>query len=78
GSARQRTDLQEERRLFYVAMTRAMEELFLVSAKNRRIHGRSTQQKPSRFLADIPEELKKEIALDPPKKNQVQLTLFEE
>ncbi|MFW6334251.1 MAG: 3'-5' exonuclease, partial [Desulfosalsimonas sp.] len=48
GSARQQTDPGEERRLFYVAMTRAMEELFLVSAKNRRIHGRTTQQNPSR------------------------------
>ncbi len=53
------TQLEEERRLFYVGMTRAEEKLFLSSARNRRFFGNSDQQisVPSRFLAEIPEEL---------------------
>ncbi|MCF8023946.1 MAG: UvrD-helicase domain-containing protein [Desulfobacteraceae bacterium] len=80
GSARQHIDTDEERRLFYVAMTRAMEELFLVSAKTRRIYGQPLHQQPSPFLADIPDPLKKTIAArsSGKKAKQVQLTLFQE
>ena len=49
--------LQEERRLCYVGMTRAMRELHLLYAFRRAYQGRSGHNPPSRFLADIPEEL---------------------
>ena len=80
GTARQYTDPAEERRLFYVAVTRAMEELFLCSAKKRRIFGKNRDQAPSPFLADISEELKKETTagMIPKKPRQVQLNLFDE
>ena len=47
-------DLEEERRLFYVAVTRAREELYLTSCRYRRIHGRTLELAPSRFLQEIP------------------------
>jgi len=47
----------EERRLFYVAMTRAQDHLVLSYAEKRRRLGVSTRQRPSGFLDDIPEEL---------------------
>jgi DNA helicase-2/ATP-dependent DNA helicase PcrA len=48
--------LEEERRLFYVGMTRAREELLLTFAERRRLHGQLHYSKPSRFLAELPEE----------------------
>ncbi len=51
-------DIREERRLFYVAMTRAMERLFLTRAKKRRIHGRQFERDLSQFVADIENNLK--------------------
>ena len=53
------TQLEEERRLFYVGMTRAEEKLYLTSARFRRYFGNMDQQvsEPSRFLAEIPQEL---------------------
>ncbi len=49
--------LEEERRLCYVGMTRAMRELHLLYAFRRAFQGRSGHNPPSRFLADIPEAL---------------------
>ncbi len=46
-------DEEEERRLFYVAMTRAKERLFLTLARIRKIYGIDTAAEPSSFLADI-------------------------
>jgi len=51
-------DPQEERRLFYVGMTRAKEHLFLTYAKRRQLFGQTMIQDPSPYLADIAEELK--------------------
>jgi DNA helicase-2/ATP-dependent DNA helicase PcrA len=48
--------VEEERRLLYVGMTRAMDELTLSHARVRLHFGNSTPQAPSRFLAEIPEE----------------------
>jgi DNA helicase-2/ATP-dependent DNA helicase PcrA len=45
-------DLEEERRLFYVGATRAMDELYLTSCAMRRMYGRSTPMQPSLFLAE--------------------------
>ena len=50
-------DLEEERRIFYVSVTRAMDELYLVSCRTRRLWGRTTHFSPSRFLGEIPPEL---------------------
>src|SRR5262249_17506133 len=47
-------DLEEERRLFYVAMTRAKEKLFLTWAQRRGMFGNSVSNRPSRFLEEIP------------------------
>jgi DNA helicase-2/ATP-dependent DNA helicase PcrA len=50
-------ELEEERRLFYVAITRARHELTLTSCRYRRLHGKLTDFLPSRFLTEIPREL---------------------
>ncbi len=50
-------DLAEERRLCYVGMTRAMQKLYLSHARRRRVYGTYQFNPPSRFLAEIPEEL---------------------
>lgn len=47
-------ELQEERRLFYVGMTRAQDLLVLSSAKKRKLYASIQKQKPSRFLSEIP------------------------
>jgi len=52
-------DLEEERRLFYAGMTRAQDEIFLISARNRFFYGQKLDQSPSSFLNEIPEELVK-------------------
>ena len=52
----ERGDISEERRLFYVAMTRARRRLFLTLARSRRRYHGSSPTRPSRFLAEIPAE----------------------
>ena len=49
-------ELEEERRLCYVAMTRAKEKLTLTNARQRMLFGRTTPNLPSRFLDEIPEK----------------------
>jgi DNA helicase II / ATP-dependent DNA helicase PcrA len=49
--------IEEERRLCYVGMTRAMKKLYLTHAEHRSLYGREQFQKPSRFLQEIPDEL---------------------
>lgn len=53
-------ELEEERRLAYVGITRAEEKLFLSCAQIRTLFGRTTANPASRFLDEIPEELKEE------------------
>ncbi len=53
--------LEEERRLAYVGMTRAMRQLYLTSAEQRRLHGIDSYAQPSRFIREIPEELVEEV-----------------
>ncbi|PJE64194.1 MAG: ATP-dependent DNA helicase PcrA [Candidatus Ryanbacteria bacterium CG10_big_fil_rev_8_21_14_0_10_43_42] len=50
-------ELEEERRLCYVALTRAKSQLFLTMARTRMLYGEKTWNEPSRFLAEIPEHL---------------------
>ena len=57
SSSRDEAGLEEERRLCYVAMTRAMEHLYLTCAAERFRFGDRTYQTPSRFLQEIPDEL---------------------
>ena len=52
-----RENLEEERRLLYVGMTRARERLYLTSCRRRRIAGRYQDQLESPFLGELPEEL---------------------
>ncbi|HUA73433.1 MAG TPA: UvrD-helicase domain-containing protein [Solirubrobacteraceae bacterium] len=53
--------LEEERRLFYVGVTRAMRELFLTYAQRRAVFGAQTMGMRSRFLGEIPAELLDEV-----------------
>ena len=55
------SQLEEERRLCYVAITRAMEKLYITHAESRRLHGTDTFNPPSRFLKEIPKDLIDEI-----------------
>jgi len=54
-------DIAEERRLFYVGVTRAQERLILTRADQRRRHGRTVKSPPSRFLVELPKTLYKEF-----------------
>ncbi len=55
--------LEEERRLCYVGITRAMEQLVITYAESRRLHGSETYNTPSRFIREIPAELLHEVRL---------------
>ena len=59
-----REAMAEERRLCYVGMTRAREELHLLHASHRQTFGETKTSAPSRFLKDIPEELVERIDFD--------------
>ena len=78
---RGQADIQEERRLFYVAMTRAKDRLYLTRAKKRRIYGKLEERDLSDFVADIENRLKQDDTprLKKRKKKgpeQMQLKLF--
>jgi DNA helicase-2/ATP-dependent DNA helicase PcrA len=53
--------LEEERRLCYVGVTRAREQLYMSYAEVRRMYGSETHSRPSRFLDEIPDEFMEEI-----------------
>jgi DNA helicase II / ATP-dependent DNA helicase PcrA len=53
--------LEEERRLCYVGATRAMRDLYLTYAEQRRMHGVDSYGAPSRFIAEVPAELIEEV-----------------
>ncbi|MVP01613.1 DNA helicase PcrA [Paenibacillus lutrae] len=55
-------ELEEERRLAYVGITRAEKELFLTCARMRMLFGRTSANPPSRFLKEIPQELMEVLA----------------
>ncbi|MBI4368428.1 MAG: ATP-binding domain-containing protein, partial [Candidatus Omnitrophica bacterium] len=77
-------DLEEERRLCYVGMTRAKEKLFLLSADSRRLYGSRQHNLPSRFLNEIPshlyeegERLEEMVTLDSDEEQQKRRILFD-
>jgi len=72
------SDLDEERRLFYVAITRAQTRLFLTQATRRRIYGKNEKRAPSPFLAGIENRLLSETdgELKPKRRAQQQMNLF--
>lgn len=55
--------LEEERRLCYVGITRAMKQLYITYAESRRINGQENYNRISRFVTEIPEELVQEVRL---------------
>ncbi len=55
--------LEEERRLAYVGVTRAMQKLTLTYAESRRLYGKEVYHRPSRFIGEIPEECIEEVRL---------------
>jgi DNA helicase-2/ATP-dependent DNA helicase PcrA len=61
-SAEDEDELEEERRLCYVGLTRAEQRLMLTSAARRRVFGEYQATEPSRFLDEIPSELMERIA----------------
>ena len=50
-------DLEEERRLMYVGITRAKDKLYITNAQSRMMYGNTTYTRPSRFLEEVPKEL---------------------
>lgn len=62
------SELEEERRLAYVAITRAKKELFLLHSERRLLYGRTMYNPISRFVEDIPAELVDEKVKEQPKK----------
>ncbi|MDA0189327.1 MAG: UvrD-helicase domain-containing protein [Proteobacteria bacterium] len=61
NAAQERDGLEEERRLMYVAVTRARRRLYLSCAQTRMLHGQTRYCVPSAFLEEIPEELLRRI-----------------
>lgn len=75
-------DVAEERRLFYVGMTRAQQKLILTNAQRRMLFGAYVQNAPSRFINDIEQSLTELKKANPPKpkaarSEAVQLGLFD-
>ena len=66
-SAGSREDLEEERRLCYVAITRAKQTLAISYARQRMLYGHTTYGRPSQFLAELPQELVQTNAKPRPK-----------
>jgi len=62
-SSEESGQLEEERRLCYVGMTRAMEKLTLCHAEKRRLYGEESYARPSRFLTEIPDEFTQHVRL---------------
>ncbi len=60
-SASDAARLEEERRLCYVGVTRAMQKLYLSYAEQRRLHGVDSYGSPSRFIRELPAELLEEV-----------------
>ena len=62
-AATDRAELEEERRLAYVAMTRAERHLYVTHAMKRRVYGEELASEPSTFLNEMPDELLEDLSL---------------
>ena len=72
----QASDIEEERRLFYVGVTRARDELTLTRCKHRMLRGKPMPRTPSRFLADVPAEESVEFEIrDQPAMNVAEMAM---
>lgn len=56
-------ELEEERRLAYVGITRAKEKLYLINAQQRMLYGTTNRNMPSRFLREIPVDVKDDVTV---------------
>ena len=65
NSTQERDGLEEERRLMYVAVTRARKRLYLTHAQTRMLHGQTRYCVPSLFLEELPEELLRKVGHAP-------------
>ncbi|HEX4446012.1 MAG TPA: 3'-5' exonuclease, partial [Polyangiaceae bacterium] len=63
ASGEDASSIEEERRLFYVGVTRAKERLVLSRARNRVMRGKTVPRTPSRFLLDVPTDLLEEAVI---------------
>jgi DNA helicase-2/ATP-dependent DNA helicase PcrA len=78
GRTKDDDEIEEERRLFYVGMTRAKQELFLIHARQRFVFGERKAMSPSPFLQEIPAEFVQTVVTPerpkkPPKPAQMEL-----
>lgn len=64
NSRKEADGLEEERRLMYVAITRAQQRLYLTYAQSRMLHGQIHRNVPSRFVSEIPDNLLKKLSPD--------------
>lgn len=64
NSRKEADGLEEERRLMYVAITRAQQRLYLTYAQSRMLHGQIHRNVPSRFVSEIPDNLLKKLSSD--------------
>lgn len=71
-SAQEPGRMEEERRLCYVGITRAMQKLYITYAESRRLFGSETFNSPSRFVGEIPAKLVHEVRL----KTEISRPLF--
>ena len=69
-------DIEEERRLFYVGMTRAMDDLFLIHTRNRFLFGKRIAHVHSPFIGELPEELVTKRYIPDRTKKDKQMGLF--
>lgn len=70
-SLMEESELEEERRLAYVGITRAEESLYLTNAFSRTLYGKTQYNQPSRFVAEIDESLLNPIGIQPQQKAAV-------
>lgn len=78
NSLYEKDELEEERRLMYVAITRAKERLYLLNAKKRMLYGNLTANMPSRFISEISENLIDEEETNPETKKINKDLLYDE
>lgn len=77
NSLMESSDVEEERRLMYVAITRAKDDLYLINARRRTLFGREQINPTSRFLNEIPKELIETNEVEEPTKKEEKISVGE-